>query len=361
MATLQVYQAQALKELHEGGPDQGVLEELPRRSNTCGSLWLRWQTPTRLAFLTLPSPRVASSATLSRTLPSSSQQSRSRRRPSSTSCPAVNLPSRRQLPNLRLPVAKGAPPRPPKKNPNLLRPPPSFMRPGWLDVELAVGEVRRPPLRDRLRTHARDLLNVPDAGNSEVEKMALQATTTSTSSLPVEGRELLCTLTLPPAHRSAVPKTSQKEPIFSPLGPRPRVPVSSGTCLPSRYRTRSCLSPAQEPGKKVSAALSRPGRFSFWVQSPSRYSPRLPHHGHVGQRSLDSPGEAAGSLASASQPLAVVDTDGTSRLCDSIRQASAQVQRRSLHYCPFGHTCRCSACGGRGPTGEGRDRASPSS
>ncbi|RXN13020.1 translation initiation factor IF-2-like protein [Labeo rohita] len=28
IATLQVYQAQALKHLHEGGPDQGVLQEL---------------------------------------------------------------------------------------------------------------------------------------------------------------------------------------------------------------------------------------------------------------------------------------------------------------------------------------------
>ncbi|KAI2660982.1 Tyrosine recombinase slr0733 [Labeo rohita] len=88
---------------------------------------------------------------------------------------------------------------------------------------------------------------------------------------------------------------------------------------------------------------------------------RLPHCGHVGQRPFDTPGDQAGSLASASQPLAVVDSDGTSRLCDSVRQASAQVQRRPFHFCPFRHTCRCASCGGCSPTGEGRNRACPSS
>ncbi|KAL0146507.1 hypothetical protein M9458_058138 [Cirrhinus mrigala] len=62
-----------------------------------------------------------------------------------------------------------------------------------------------------------------------------------------------------------------------------------------------------------------PGRFTFWDQSPSASPARLPHRGHVGQRSLDSPRDQAGDLASASQPLAVVDSDGTSRLCDSVR------------------------------------------
>ncbi|KAI2645552.1 ORF V: Enzymatic polyprotein [Labeo rohita] len=67
------------------------------------------------------------------------------------------------------------------------------------------------------------------------------------------------------------------------------------------------------------------------------------------------------SLASASQPLAVVDSDSTSRLCNSVRQASAQVQRCPFHFCPLGHTCRCPACGGCSPTGEGCNRACPSS
>ncbi|KAI2666079.1 ORF V: Enzymatic polyprotein [Labeo rohita] len=62
--------------------------------------------------------------------------------------------------------------------------------------------------------------------------------TTSTSPLPVEGREL-----------------SQKESILSPPGFRPRVPsLSSAPEVSPRIRTRSLMSPAWEPGKKVSAA-----------------------------------------------------------------------------------------------------------
>ncbi|KAI2646886.1 ORF V: Enzymatic polyprotein [Labeo rohita] len=116
--------------------------------------------------------------------------------------------------------------------------------------------------------------------------------TTPTSPILVEGREPLCTQTLP--------KKSQKELIFSPLGLRPRVPFSSIALLP-RIQTRRSISPARDQGR------------------------RLPHCGHVGQCPFDTPGDEARSLASAYQSLAVVDSDGTSRLCDSVRQASAQV------------------------------------
>ncbi|KAL0152682.1 hypothetical protein M9458_052405 [Cirrhinus mrigala] len=98
MATLQVYQAQALKHLHEGGPDQGVMQELRAATDfalratkvTARSLgqvmstvvvqerhlWLtlaQMADIDNLAFSTLPSPRVAYSATPSRTLPSGSE------------------------------------------------------------------------------------------------------------------------------------------------------------------------------------------------------------------------------------------------------------------------------------------------
>ncbi|XP_073684912.1 FERM and PDZ domain-containing protein 2 [Garra rufa] len=146
----------------------------------------------------------------------------------------------------QLPQNQGAPPRPPRRrrNPNQLRPPPNNTRPGC-DVELAAGEVRRPPLRDHL--HARGLRNVPDAGNPEVEKMALQATTTSTSPLP---------------------------PAF-PFRAAHVCPLEAGSGAVCRQR---------------------------WNQGR-----RLPHPGHDGQRSLDPPGRAVGDLASASQPLAVAE------------------------------------------------------
>ncbi len=70
MAVLQVHQAKALKQMHEGCTDPRLMQEL--RSATDFALR-------------------ACSATLSRTLPSSSRQYRSRLRPSSTSCPDMIL------------------------------------------------------------------------------------------------------------------------------------------------------------------------------------------------------------------------------------------------------------------------------
>ncbi|XP_073702519.1 uncharacterized protein [Garra rufa] len=51
------------------------------------------------------------------------------------------------------------------------------MRQGWLDVERAVGEVRRPPLRDQLGTHARDLRSLPDTGNPELGLLNIRSLT----------------------------------------------------------------------------------------------------------------------------------------------------------------------------------------
>ncbi|KAL0149234.1 hypothetical protein M9458_055468, partial [Cirrhinus mrigala] len=289
MATLQVYQAKALKHLHEGDPDQGAMQELRAATDfalratkvTLRSLgqvmstvavqerhlWLtlaQMADVDKAAFSTLPSPRAAYSATPSRTLPSSSWRSRSRRRRSNTSSLVATVPPRPRCLNLRLPVAEGAPLRLQKPR---LCPPPRHTMPDWRpDVELAAGERRRPRLRYRPLTPAGDLRSVPDAGNPEVEEIALWGTTTPTSPFPVEGRELLCAQMLPSAYGSTVPTISQKEPISSPLGSRPRVPFLSDA-LPPRIRTRRSISPAREPGKK------------------------------------------AGDLASASQPLAMVDSD----------------------------------------------------
>ncbi|RXN17457.1 guanylate cyclase 2G-like protein [Labeo rohita] len=110
MATLQVYQAKALKELHKGSPDQAVLQELRAATDfalratkvTARSLgqvmstlvvqehhlWLnlaQMADVEKTRFLNAP----VSQATLSRTLLSSSQQSRSRLRRSVTSCPGA--------------------------------------------------------------------------------------------------------------------------------------------------------------------------------------------------------------------------------------------------------------------------------
>ncbi|KAL0160080.1 hypothetical protein M9458_043805, partial [Cirrhinus mrigala] len=84
--------------------------------------------------------------------------------------------------------------------------------------------------------------------------------------------------------------------------------LTSGVPAPSSLLERRLASSDPDSELDIVSAGTReedfsPGRSTFWEQ--------LPHRGHVSQRSLDSPRDQAGSLASASQPLAVVDSDGT--------------------------------------------------
>ncbi len=88
-------------------------------------------------------------------------------------------------------------------------------------------------------------------------------------------------------------------------------------------------------------------------------STSLPHHGYVGG-SVGAAGTVSRSLASAPQSVSVAPTDHQTRLCDSVRPASPQVQGHPVHFSQT-RRCSCLACGNRSPTGEGRDRAGPSS
>ncbi len=101
----------------------------------------------------------------------------------------------------------------------------------------------------------------------------------------------------------------------------------------------------------------RPGRHR--PRAGSLCSTSLPHHGYV-----DDPVGAAGtvsrSLASAPQSVSVAPTDHQTRLCYSVHPASPQVQGYPVHFSQA-RRCSCLACGNRSPTGEGRDRAGPSS
>ncbi|KAL0147994.1 hypothetical protein M9458_056721, partial [Cirrhinus mrigala] len=161
-ANLQVHQAQTLKQLHESRPDKRVMQEL----------------------CTVPWP--ASSATLSRTLPSSSRQFRSRPRRLSTSCPGVSPPSRRR-PSLRLLVAEGASPR----LLNLLHPRTHHLRSLRLlsgGVELAVGEEHSPLLRrPQQRERSASRRGNPEMGDLEMGEIALRGTSTSAPPPPGEG------------------------------------------------------------------------------------------------------------------------------------------------------------------------------
>ncbi len=87
--------------------------------------------------------------------------------------------------------------------------------------------------------------------------------------------------------------------------------------------------------------------------------PPLPHRGYV----YVSPGPACtapGGLARAPQAVSLAPEDHQTRLRDSVRPASSQVQGQSVHL-SVEPGCPCLACRSRGPTGEGRDTAGPSS
>ncbi|KAI2647969.1 Tyrosine recombinase slr0733 [Labeo rohita] len=248
MATLQVYQAKVLKHLHERGSDQGAMEEL--RATT--DFALRATKVTARSLGQVMSTIVVQERHLWLTLAQMADVDKSRFLDAPISQGGLFgdtvedfaqqfsvVQKQTEGPNLRLLVAEGAPP--PRLPNNQLRPLLRYMTPDWQpDVELAVGERRRPRLRDP--SPAKDLRSVPDnPGNPEVERIALWGMTTSTSPLPVEGGEL-----------------SQKESILSPPGFRPRVPsLSSAQEVSPRIRTRSLMSPAREPGKKVSTAQCR--------------------------------------------------------------------------------------------------------
>ncbi len=203
---------------------------------------------TKCTFSTLPSPRLNCSVTLSRTMPSSSRQYRSRPRPSNTSCPGVmhHLPPLRRGPSSSLLVAMGT-----------LLHPPELLRPvlnrhlGWR-VEPLAG-VQRPPCPRGLGEFCED--------GSE--------------------RDAFCTIQLssPPLHHC--------ECVDCPFG---------ATCAVS------------------------------------------------------------GGMACAAQPVLLAHSHNSTRLCDSVRQATYQVQRHSRDF-SGSQRCPSLARGDCCPPGKGCNRA----
>ncbi|KAL0147457.1 hypothetical protein M9458_057242, partial [Cirrhinus mrigala] len=179
-----VYQAQALKRLHEGGPDQGAMQELLAATDFA----LRATKVTARSLGKVMSTVVVQERHLWLTLAQMAPVSQGGLFGDTVEDFAQQFSALRPLPK-------------------------HTMRDWQLDVELAAGERRHPRLRDRPGTPAEELRSVLDAGNPEVKEIA----------------------------------------ISSPLGSQPRVPFSSDA-LPPRIRTWSLISPAREPGKKVSAA-----------------------------------------------------------------------------------------------------------
>ncbi len=116
--------------------------------------------------------------------------------------------------------------------------------------------------------------------------------------------------------------------------------------------------PTMEPGQCHTTHSDPTSRRTAFRVGPL-CSISLPHRGYVS----DSPGPACtvpGGLARAPQAVSLAPEDYQTRLRDSVRPASPQVQGHSVHL-SVEQGCPCLACRSRSPTGEGRDRAGPSS
>ncbi len=123
--------------------------------------------------------------------------------------------------------------------------------------------------------------------------------------------------------------------------------------LPHEEESGECYTTHPDPAPRH----HRPGLHR--PRAGSLCSTSLPHHGYVGG-SIGAAGTVSRSLASAPQSVSVAPTDHQTRLCDSVRPASPQVQGHPVHFSQT-RRCSCLACGNRSPTGEGCDRAGPSS
>ncbi len=113
-----------------------------------------------------------------------------------------------------------------------------------------------------------------------------------------------------------------------------------------------------EPGECCTTHSDPTSRRSAFRVGPLG-STALPHRGYV----YVSPGPACtapGGLARAPQAVSLAPEDHQTRLRDSVRPAFSQVQGQSVHL-SVEPGCPCLACRSRGPTGEGRNTAGPSS
>ncbi len=279
MAILQVHQAKALKQVHEGSTDPGLMQEL----RTATDFALRATKVTARSLRKAMSTMVVQErhlwlnlATPSRASPSSSRRYSSRPRRSSTSCPGVmHHPPLPPGPGLSLPVAVGALLRPPEP----LRPRPN--RHIGRRVEPLAGE-RRPPRPSQAPSRPGSRRSGPDAGNPEMLEFALSQETARTAPLlpPVEGREenlLFRFVSVPPLVQGpAVPTFSKKEQFPFPPGsqvhgttvcdalpphsrPRPILPVAKRVRFGDDIPPHAPLaSPVRDPGSSVRMPQNAP-------------------------------------------------------------------------------------------------------
>ncbi len=186
------------------------------RSAISGCVSLTWRSRRRYSSWMLPCHRPAFSATLSRAVPSSFRQHRSRLRRSSTSCAGGNpllLPLWLQPLSLLVAVAAPLwPPLLPRRGSSL--PPCGVVEP----VTDRTPSLSRPPPDPAASASARG----PETGDPEMEGTARREMVTAPLPPPEEGRvenPLFRFVFVPPlAQQPAVPKTSIKEQFPQSLG-----------------------------------------------------------------------------------------------------------------------------------------------
>ncbi len=192
---------------------------------------------------------------------------------------------------------------------------------------------------------------------------------------PEEGRaENLLFPFLPLASRSVVPKTSAKEQFPLSLGPQRGRGVVNESNLsythPPLSPVGSCGRFEKAVNRTTHAPSARTQVSASHTPTPLRTGnetlepgpcvpPSLPHRGYV-SGFVGVTSTVLGGLASAPQPVSLAPPYHQTRLCDSVRPATSQVSRHPLHHSE-GSGCPHLASGDRSPTGEGRDRAGPSS
>ncbi len=274
-------------------------------------------------------------------------------------------------PGLSLPVAVGALLRPPE----LLRPRPN--RHIGRCVEPLAGE-RRPPRPSQAPSRPGNRRSGPDAGNPEMLEFALSQETARTAPLlpPVEGREenlLFRFVSVPPLVQGPSGTHLLKERAIS---------ISSGFSGPwddSVRRPASSLSPtthfasSQEStvrGRHSSprtSGQSRSGPREFGEDASERtafcaihpYSLSLHYHRYV-DCAVGAACTATGGVAHAAQPVSLAHAHNSTRLRDSVCQATSQVQQHSRDA-GGSPECPCHAQGDFCPPGKGCNRAGPSS
>ncbi len=273
-------------------------------------------------------------------------------------------------PGLSLPVAMGALLRPPE----LLRPRPN--RHLGRHVEPVAG-------KQRPRVPARPLVI------QEVDEAALTRATRRCWSLLFlrrrqeqrrsfprwrAGRRILCSFySVPPLVQGpAVPTYSKKEQFPFPPGSQVHGTTVCDALLP-HSRPRPIFASSQEStvwGRCTSPRTSgqsrlRPREFgedasehtAFCTIHP--YSLSLHHHRYV-NCAVGAACTASGGMAHSAQPVSLAHVHNSTRLRDSVQQATSQVQllSRDVGGCP---ECPCLARGDCCPPSKGCNRAGPSS